>query len=128
MDVILRDLKQLQAELKLTWDSLRRIQSALHRAHQAGHDAKDFLPRRFTRLQNEAQSQYENLLAELRAVASKSLNRHLFVFNSPGEVKTFLKIKQTLRYLQNAYMDHSLRETLSHLNTILPFSQPYRRD
>lgn len=118
-DIILRDLKNLQAQLKLTGDSVWQIKSALQKAHHEGHQAGDFLPRRLVRLQGEAQLQMDGLLAELRQMATQSLYPHLFVFTSSGEVKTFLKIKQVLRYLQNAYMDYSLRETLSHWNTII---------
>lgn len=117
--MILQNLKALQTQLKLTGDSLWRIKSEIQKAHHEGHQVGDFLPRRLALLQSEAQDQLENLLLELRQMASESLNPHLFVFTSPKEVKTVLKIKQTLRYLQNAYMDHSLRETLNHWDTLL---------
>lgn len=118
-DTILHDLKNLQARLKRTGDCVWQIKSALQQAHHDGHKSGDFLPRRLNRLQSEAQLQMDGLLAELRQMAAQSLHPHLFVFASSGEVKTFLKIKQVLRYLQNAYMDHSLRESLNHWNKII---------
>lgn len=116
---ILGDLKKLQAELKSSSDALWQIKSALQSAHQEGHEPDDFLPRRLMNLQTEAISKFENSLSELRQLAAKSLGPQLFVFGSKEEVQTFLEIKQTLRYLQNAYMDYQLRETLSHWNAIL---------
>lgn len=120
LEIILCDLRELQSRLKLTGDSLWQIKSALQRTRREGHAANDFLPRRLALLQNEAQLQFEDLLAELRQMASKSLKPNLFVFHSQKEVGIFLEIKQTLRYLQNAYMDHSLRETLNHWSNLLP--------
>ena len=114
---ILHDLRKLQAQLTSAGNTLWRLRLALQRAHQEGHQASDFLPRRLTLLQNEAQSQLEESLSELHQIAAKNLSPQFFVFHSPTEVKAFLKIKQTLRYLQNAYMDHSLRETLQRVNT-----------
>lgn len=113
LDTLLHDLRTLQAELTSTGNALWHIKLALQRAHCEGHGENDFLPRRLHRLQDETQLQFENALAELRQIALKSLNLQFFVFNSPREVKTFQKIKQTLRYLQNAYMDCSLREALN---------------
>lgn len=120
---ILDDLKKLQAQLKLTGDALWQIKSALQRAHGAGYKEDDFLPRRLKALQNETQLKFKNQLAELREITSKSLHPRLFVFNSEKEVDAFLKIKQILSYLQNAYMDQHLRKSVSHLNAILPFSR-----
>ena len=120
---ILQELQQLQERLKLAGESLWRTKFLLQRAYRAGHGEADFLPRRLTALQNETQSQFENLLAELRYITSKNLQPPLFVFNSSAEVELFIKIKQIISYLQNAYMDQHLRKSVSHLYAILPFSR-----
>lgn len=124
-DSIFEELSDLQSRLTLTVNRLWFIKSSLASATRRGHLETDFLPRRLISLEGEAQEIYQKLLHKLRWITSH-FDSALIAFNSVEDVKTVLKIRKTIRYIQNAFAGEiPLAYTLARLNRVLPASSTH---
>ena len=67
-------------------------------------------------------SHFDSIFKELSDLQSR-LDSALIAFNSVEDVRTVLKIRKTIRYIQNAFAGEiPLAYTLARLNRVLPAS------
>jgi hypothetical protein len=96
------DLVCLQSQLTSTVNELWRLKFALVEARHRGENENEFLVRRLLDCQTKSEARQEELLQELR-LCVESYQTNLLVFGSEDDVETALKLRASIRYLQNAF-------------------------
>jgi len=120
-DTVLDHLKSLQSHLKVTGNRLWTINLAISQCHKEGHEDRDFLPRRLIVRRHEEQIRFDHLLQELNLIISSHLDSALIVFSSEEDVDAAAGIRQTIRYIQNAFAGElSLHQSLTKISMALP--------
>lgn len=120
---VLKKLKVLKNDLNASANRFWSLRLALSGAHRQGHEEKDFLPRRLKKLSLKEKNHFDSLLNQLNEVLADQLENPFFVFNSDKDLKAWLKIRKTIRYIKNSFSnDYPIAHTLVKLNKSLPIS------
>lgn len=118
---VFQELDRLQDNLKRAANRLWRIRLLVAKAYSQGQSDGDFLPRRLLKLRIEAQREIDHHLNQLHRVLSSELDSTFIAFDSLDDVKEAMRIRTTLRYIQNAFADElPVVNTLARLNSALP--------
>lgn len=123
--LVFEELRRLQLRLILNINRLWSIRLSLVEAYQRGVSEAEFVPRRLAVRQKEEQARFERLLCDLNRVLSNHLDSALITFHSEEDVRTAMRIRSTIRYLQNALggelpLRYALGSWSDRLNRSLP--------
>lgn len=117
---VFRELNFLQSNLQDTCNRLWNINIAISDAYQHGAERSDFLPRRLLIRKREEQVQFEKLVEQLQRTISIHLDSSLLVFDNVEDQKDAIRIRKTIRYIQNAFAhEPPLQQAWIRLNQVL---------
>lgn len=119
---VYKEIKALEAQLKVAANVLWDLQHQLTEAYDQGLKVSDFLPRRIRLRKQDEQIIFEKLLFKLNRLINHHLSKDFIVFSSVEDIQTMIRIRRTIKYIKNAFSaEPTLVETLEKLNKALPF-------
>ncbi|OGQ06989.1 MAG: hypothetical protein A3G32_07270 [Deltaproteobacteria bacterium RIFCSPLOWO2_12_FULL_40_28] len=119
---VLKKLKTLKNDLNISANRFWSLRLALSQAYRQGHEEKDFLPRRLKKLSLNEKNTFDFLLNQLHEVLADQFENPFFVLSSDKDLKAWLKIRQTIRYIKNSFSNtYPITHTLVKLNKSLPY-------